>query len=449
MLTLNQKLSLLFLFALTFFIWGVSVVAFEVFPYNILQPTIKEIKAWLGGVDEGEQLTLAQKIKADFFRKDIRYMAQTTTARKLKLKLHAVSDPRELLKDSPQSLKYFSLVKDGYFVFYTLLNLPDAKFGAVVVSARGELERVIKVPGGSRDQQQGDVTEDGHFVFDVDNKLTVADACGRIRYTQSGPEDRFHHRASGYGGTLWIWNGERAQLIDIDSGEVLKQFSLIELIAENEETPIFEARLIKKNFEGMVALWKYGYLRENPDTALELIALEDPFHPNDVDVLSPKMAAFFPAFKVGDLLLSFRSINLITVIDPDTLKVKWFSYGEFSRQHDPDWGYNGEIIVYDNRSHSTHSRIISIDVETKQPRVLVDGEALGFYQFAGGNQHVHSDGRVLFNNGGEALQVNEDNQVVFYFQNRKTNKSKRAALISTVRYVTEEEYSEWVESCQL
>jgi hypothetical protein len=448
-LTLNQRLSLLFLCALTFFIWGVSMVAFEVFPHNVLQPTIEEIKAWLDGVDEGEQLTWTQKIDADFFGKDIRYMATSAIEKKLKLELDAVSDPRELLKDSPQNLKYFSLVKDGYFVFYTILNLPDAKFGAVVVSARGEIEHVIKVPGANHDLSQGEVTEDGYFVFDADNKLTVIDVCGRILYTQSGPEDRFHHRASGYGGTLWIWNGDKAQLIDIDNGEVLKQFSLIELIAENEETPVFEARLIQKNFEGMVARWKYGYLRENPDIALELIALEDPFHPNDVDVLSPKMAALFPAFEVGDLLLSFRSINLITVIDPDTLKVKWFSHGEFSHQHDPDWGYNGEIIVYDNRPHSTHSRIISIDVETKRPRVLVDGEALGFYRFAGGNQHVHSDGRVLFNNGGEALQVNEENQAVFYFQNRRPYVSKRAYLISTVRYVTEEEFSEWVESCQM
>ncbi len=441
-----QITALLFLAALTFFLWGLSMVAFEVFPHRLLQPVIEDVKAWLGGVDEGEQLTLGEKIGADFLGRDTRYAHEAPAAEKLGLELQSVTDPMGLLADSKHRLKYVSNVSEGYFVFYTVLNLPDAKFAAVVVSARGELVNVIPVPEAVHDLGQGGITEDGNFVFNAGKRLFVTDACGRERLNLADPGVDFHHRTSGYDNTVWVWNGNKAQLFDLTSGEVLKQFSLIDLIGANEHTPIFEARLTKKNIKGPTGQWKYGNLRDDPDMPLAQIALVDPFHHNDVDVLSPRMAAQFPDFDAGDLLLSFRSINLITVVDQDTLKVKWYSYGQFSRQHDPDWGYNGEIIVYDNKSHSTYSRIISIDVATKHVSELVNGQPLAFYRFAGGNQHVHTDGRVLFNNGAEALQVDKEGELTFYFQTQ--NFWGDPVMITTVRYVTEEEYGEWTADCQ-
>ncbi len=440
-----QRIALLFLTAVTFFSWGVAMAVFEVFPHRYLGPAIDEVSAWLGGVDEGEQLTLTEKIGADFFGQDTRYFGHAAAAEKLQLDLKTVTDPRGLLSDSKMSLKYVSSVDSGYFVFFTVLNLPDAKFGAVIVSAQGELMRIIKVPEASHALGQGAVTEDGNFVFASDDKLTVSDICGRVRYSRSQPGDRFHHRASGYDDKVWIWNEDDAVRIDVASGEVIKQFSLVDLLAANEDLPIFEARLLKKNLKDKFGRWQYSELRDNPDIPLEAFSLEDPFHHNDVDALSPAMAPLFPDFSVGDLLLSFRSINLVVVVDPDTLKVKWFTYGEFSRQHDPDWGYNGEIIVYDNKSHSTKSRILSFDTTTRTPRVLVDGESLGFYQFAGGNQHVHTDGKVLLMNGPEALYVDTGEQLVFYFQNQ--NQWKSAASITTVHYLTETQFSELTGNC--
>ena len=41
--------------------WGFSIPTHKVFPYAAIQ----EISAWLKGVDEGEKLSLQQKIEAD------------------------------------------------------------------------------------------------------------------------------------------------------------------------------------------------------------------------------------------------------------------------------------------------------------------------------------------------------------------------------------------------
>ena len=77
--------------------------------------------------------------------------------------------------------------------------------------------------------------------------------------------------------------------------------------------------------------------------------------------------------------------------------------------------------------------------------MLVDGESLGFYQFAGGNQHVHTDGKVLLMNGPEALYVDTREQLVFYFQNQ--NQWKSAASITTVHYLTEAQFRELTGNC--
>ena len=61
------------------------------------------------------------------------------------------------------------------------------------------------------------------------------------------------------------------------------------------------------------------------------------------------MAAAFPQFAAGDLLVSMRNINAIAVLDGKTVLVKWWRTGPFLRQHDPDFLPNGHILVFDNR----------------------------------------------------------------------------------------------------
>jgi hypothetical protein len=216
------------------------------------------------------------------------------------------------------------------------------------------------------------------------------------------------------------------------------------LVAANPELPVFEPRLLKSSFHGTFGEWRYDTLKSKKIKRKKLkladISLPDPFHQNDVDVLPRALADRFPDFAAGDLLLSFRSINLIVVIDPKTLKVKWYHSGVFSRQHDPDWGESGEIILYDNRSHYTSSRIIAIDPKTKSVRTLVDGSKWNFYQFAQGNQHVDAEGRVFFTNNSEAVQLNRG-EIDFYIQ-YETLKGKPLD-VGTVRFIDEETYARW------
>lgn len=91
----------------------------------------------------------------------------------------------------------------------------------------------------------------------------------------------------------------------------------------------------------------------------------DPTHLNDVQILSQSMADQYPRFKAGDLLVSFRSLNMIGVIDPKTERFKWHFVGPSHRQHSPRFAGNNRIIMFDNYggplSRGT-SRVVSVDV---------------------------------------------------------------------------------------
>lgn len=443
-----------YLIAMTFFIWGILTIKFEIFPHNLIAEPLHAIHEWIEGSGEGNTLSLSKKIQAEFFDTDTRYIGHSQIDKRFNLKLKKVRDPHNLLDKSSRKLYYYSSTDIGHYIFYVTLNLKDAKFAALVLSAQGELKHVIKNPRRKKRRRnlgQGGVSDYGHIIFNSYFDLQVSDICGNSLLSLRKKKGKtyglgsgvgYHHKASATQNSIWTWYGNEARRYSLQTKKLMQHFTLIDLIAANASLPIFEARLIKSNKKGHIGQWKYQDLSK--DIKLNYIGMHDPFHQNDIDVLTDHMASYFPQFKVGDLLLSFRSINLITIIDPQTLKVKWYSFGEFSRQHDPDWGYNGEIIVYDNQSHNQFSRILSISIADKKITPLINGRSYGFYQFAQGNQHYDQQKRVLFTNNAEAAHIGNAG-IDFYF--KYTNAKGKAIDIGTVHYIDDDQYQKWLAAC--
>src|SRR5262249_4816693 len=61
----------------------------------------------------------------------------------------------------------------------------------------------------------------------------------------------------------------------------------------------------------------------------------DVLHANAVEVLRPELAAHFPAFKAGQVLVSLRELDALAVVDPDRGAVVWAARGPWRGQHDP------------------------------------------------------------------------------------------------------------------
>jgi hypothetical protein len=137
------------------------------------------------------------------------------------------------------------------------------------------------------------------------------------------------------------------------SGKVIKRISMLEAIYRSGREGMLFANGGNELYPGK---GDYG----------------DRLHLNNVEVLGKGLADKFPEFNVGDILVSFRNIDTIAVIDTNTQMVKWSLTGLFLRQHDPDFLPNGNIMVFDNRKDDNGgrifggSRVIEIDPLTQQ-----------------------------------------------------------------------------------
>lgn len=106
-----------------------------------------------------------------------------------------------------------------------------------------------------------------------------------------------------------------------------------------------------------------GFLSANYDLPVT-IGTRDPFHTNKASPLPQELAAMFPMFEAGDLLVSIRHLNAVFVIDPETRAVRKAFAGPFVRQHAPVWGHDGRIYVFSNQSAArdfSASEILGID----------------------------------------------------------------------------------------
>jgi hypothetical protein len=139
----------------------------------------------------------------------------------------------------------------------------------------------------------------------------------------------------------------------------------------------------------------------------------DPLHTNDVEVLRDDMAAAFPQFEAGDVMLSLRNINSVIVVDGETWRIKWKMTGPFLMQHDPDFLPNGNIMVFDNRITGSqpqfgYSRILEIDPATREVVWSYEGtDQEPFYTDHGGVQQLLPNGNVLVveTQGGRVFEV--------------------------------------------
>ncbi|WP_209940301.1 arylsulfotransferase family protein [Ruegeria sp. HKCCE4148] len=76
----------------------------------------------------------------------------------------------------------------------------------------------------------------------------------------------------------------------------------------------------------------------------------DPIHLNDIEVVTPALSARLPGSEPGDLLLSMRNLNALTVLNKSSNKIVWMQHGPWVQQHDPDIAPDGTITVFDNGS---------------------------------------------------------------------------------------------------
>ena len=253
---------------------------------------------------------------------------------------------------------------------------------------------------------------DGSAVVNSDkgDVMTRYDTCGEPMWSRKGS---FHHSfATDPRGGLWTWHGEVTAFdqyqflirFDTETGKTIEEINLIDDIVNKSP----ENRTIFTILPGIEFEHYKG-----------LHVVYDRFHPNDLEVLQPDMADKFPQFETGDLLLSFRNINLVAVVGPKTGEIKWWSHGPWIQQHDPDFMANGEISVYNNNGYRRESSIVAIHPQTRKIRTVEIDPDFHFYsQYMGKHEYLKNGTlQVTVPYEGRALEFNQNGKLLLEINN--------------------------------
>ena len=141
------------------------------------------------------------------------------------------------------------------------------------------------------------------------------------------------------------------------------------------------------------------------------------------------------------VLFSFRNISTVGMIDKGSGEIIWRLGGEvLAQQHDPSLLPNGNILVFDNGSHSGHhplpfSRVVEIDPSSNQiVWEYADNPAYNFFSpYISGARRL-PNGNTLITEGmfGRMFQVTPEGDVVWEYINPHYHEDAENAVVNRV-----------------
>lgn len=159
--------------------------------------------------------------------------------------------------------------------------------------------------------------------------------------------------------------------------------------------------------------------------AIPAFSRQDPLHTNTVNYVTKEMARKFPMAREGQVLLSFRDLGLLAVLDPETETITWAVRGPWLGQHDPSILPNGRILLFDNlgamhQKANNHSRVIEFDPKTMQITWSYAGDdKKPFLSDIRGSAQPLANGNVLVteDDGGRIFEVTRAGRIVWEYVN--------------------------------
>ena len=126
----------------------------------------------------------------------------------------------------------------------------------------------------------------------------------------------------------------------------------------------------------------------------------------------------------GDLLVSFRQIDTIGIVDRSTGQFTWkWGPGVISHQHHPTYQPNGRVLLFDNGAHrggATYSRVIEVDPSSGQIAWEYTGDPpISFYSYHISGAERQPNGNTLVCEGapGRIFEVTPQGEIVWEFVN--------------------------------
>lgn len=420
---LFQKIAIGYaLFVVVLFL-GMMIARHHWFPYRHIEAVISFATGY-----EGDETSILENLINDFGGPPYRFIVPYSASDKAGmtevqvpgLKARRTQPLMRLTQDTPR----------GWRAIFGAFDFEETLWGALLIDPDGKVINTWRLstdelplstePNFRKNMYGVDILRDGSIIFLMHEEgggIVKVDYCGRTQWTIDG---RFHHAMTlTEDGNFWTFEGMQADfdhvfaLFNVATGKLIKRIDMKDVRAANPDTHIF-------------ALGP----GEN---------LPDAVHGNDIEPLPQRLAADFPQFVPGDLLISYKMINLLFILDPNTLKIKWWRVGPWDNQHDGDWNKGGYISVFSNnqRGDIKYSDIVTINPGTFESNIPLRGAAYNFYSPYNGIHEVTSAGTLLVTSSrqGRVFEVNREGDVVFDFVNSFADDKDQALHVSNARFL--------------
>jgi len=171
-------------------------------------------------------------------------------------------------------------------------------------------------------------------------------------------------------------------------------------------------------------------------------------HNNTCQIIPPnatherERAAARPVrFKPGNIIFSYRSLDIIGVIDRESGEIVWaWGPGVLDGQHKPHMLVNGNILIFDNGTLRGYSRVIELNPLTGQIEWEYTAQPREKFlsRYISGAQRL-PNGNTLICEGSKAhlFEVTPDREVVWDFVNPCHEEGSLGTVYRCLRYSSE------------
>lgn len=174
------------------------------------------------------------------------------------------------------------------------------------------------------------------------------------------------------------------------------------------------------------------------DKILGISGFIEYYHLNTIEILpETPLGKIDKRFQQGNHLICLRNTNTIFILDKNTKDVVWsWGPGVLDRPHMPTMLDNGNILVYDNGTHRTYSRILEIN--PLDNHIIWEYKAdppETFYSDIRGSNQRFSNGNTLIceSETGRVFEVTPQGEIIWEFLNPEIKEEKRKIIYRMMR----------------
>jgi len=164
----------------------------------------------------------------------------------------------------------------------------------------------------------------------------------------------------------------------------------------------------------------------------------DYFHTNTIGVLpATGLGERDSRFQMGNLLVCFRNVNQIAVLEKGTYRVLWaWGEGQLQWPHHPTMLEDGHILIFDNGVEREYSRVVELDpVAGAIVWEYMAEPPEDFFSFGRGSAQRLPNGNTLIceSDKGHVFEVTQQGEVVWTWLNPSIRDGRRETLYRLTR----------------